>query len=229
MIDEIQDELRREDWLLKLKKSIPWIALLFVCVLMGTGGWIWYQARQERLLVQDEVVYQKALDLIQEKRYQEARDLLVRLEKSPLHFLALCHRAQCDNQLFLQKPSPDTFGALEKNDQKMLALYPSSPLRNLLMCARTLSAVGQKNIPHPSIALGKESVWYPWVLADNALNLYSHICLDAVNKNNAALEKKELMIKAFDLWLESNPKESFMHFLARWCSLGIFSDKECHP
>ncbi len=91
LIDDIQEELRREDFFNTLKKRLPWMIGAVAAILMAAAGYTFVQWRAEKNLVVYEGVYEQALEKIAEKDELGAEKLLQDVAKQcpGLEFLAV--------------------------------------------------------------------------------------------------------------------------------------------
>ncbi len=108
LIDDIQEELRREDFFNTLKKRLPWIIGAVAAVLMGAAGYTFVQWRTEQNLVLYENVYEQALEKMAQKDGAAAEKLLQKVaEHCPgLKFLALMTLADMHKTMLIQMTDP---------------------------------------------------------------------------------------------------------------------------
>jgi len=108
LIDDIQEELRREDFFNTLKKRLPWIIGAIAVVLVGAAGYTLMQWRAEKNLVLYESVYEQALEKMAQRDDLGAEKLLQEVvEHCPgLEFLALMTLADMHKTKLIQTTSP---------------------------------------------------------------------------------------------------------------------------
>lgn len=202
LIDDIQEELRREDFFNALKKQFPWIVGMVVLILMAAAGYTWMQWHKEKTLVHYEAVCDKALQKIAEKDDAGAEKLLQEVaEKCPgLEFYALMTLANLHKTHLIQmtegpvktgsQHAPDPQQTLETRkklavcDYQLFSIFPDSQFRHFLsLCRFMLDAQQAWSYFGPS-PLGnyqeeKTGSMVPVPLSDqdvsNSLNLYSDI------------------------------------------------------
>lgn len=83
IFDEIYEDLKREDMMRRLVAALPWLALVAVMTLVGTGIYVWRSSVQEAALVQGEKLYYQALKTQDPVKRQEL------LDKIPEHVKGL--------------------------------------------------------------------------------------------------------------------------------------------
>ncbi len=116
LIDDIQEELRREDFFNTLKKRLPWIIGAVAAILMGAAGYTLVQWRAEKNLVLYESIYEQALEKIEQKDALAAIKLLedVAGQCPGLEFLALMTLGNMHKTMLLQMTGPQTDSSSEK-------------------------------------------------------------------------------------------------------------------
>ncbi len=118
LIDDIQEELRREDFFNTLKKKLPWIIGAVTATLMAAAGYTLMQWRAEKNLVLYEKVYEQALEKIAQKDGLGAEKLLQEVaQQCPgLEFLALMTLADMHKAMLIQMTSHQTDSSSEKRE-----------------------------------------------------------------------------------------------------------------
>lgn len=120
LIDDIQEELRREDFFNTLKKRLPWIIGAVAAILMGAAGYTLMQSRAEKNLVLYESVYEQALEKIAQKDGAAAEKLLQEVaEQCPgLEFLALMTLADMRKTMLIEMTAPQMDPSSEKTVER---------------------------------------------------------------------------------------------------------------
>jgi hypothetical protein len=97
VIDDIQEELRREDFLKKLRQSLPYLGGACLLILAGLGLYGWNSQRKEAQLVADEAAYDAAVADMDRGQLGLAKEAFARLadKRSPLWSLARLRQAEC--------------------------------------------------------------------------------------------------------------------------------------
>jgi hypothetical protein len=95
LIDDIQEELRREDLVARFKKGLPWIFAAAVAILLAAAGYTAVKAMQEKNMVHYEALYDEVTEVIRKGVRKEDQGWVkntletVSKECSGLRFLAL--------------------------------------------------------------------------------------------------------------------------------------------
>lgn len=120
LIDDIQEELRREDFFNTLKKRLPWIIGAVAAVLMATAGYTFVQWRAEKNLVLYENLYEQALEKIEQKDDVGAEKLLQDVAKQcpGLEFLALMTLADMHKTNLIDMTEPPADSLSEKTEPR---------------------------------------------------------------------------------------------------------------
>ena len=202
-IDDIQEELRREDFFNHLKKGLPWIVGFILLILMTAAGYTLIQWQKEKTLIQYEAVYQEALEKIENKDPSRATKLLKQVAKqcSGLRFAAQMtwaniHQknlvAMVENQSKKTESHPhDSFDptvaleerkALASCDNQVLSVFSDpeffqflSLCRFMLDAQQSWSYFGPSPVAHHPNQWQDSSVPVPLSQEDvsNTLNLYT--------------------------------------------------------
>jgi len=116
LIDDIQEELRREDFFNTLKKRLPWFIGAVAAILMGAAGYTLMQSRAEKNLVLYESIYEQAMEKIEQKDAPAAIKLLqdVAGQCPGLEFLALMTLANIKKTMLIEMTAPQTDSSGEK-------------------------------------------------------------------------------------------------------------------
>ncbi len=190
VIDDISEEIRREDLFNKAKKALPFVGGLCILILIGSAFYAWRNHAYEKQLARDEKIYQQALVHIETKEFDKAQSLLDSLTTSPgLHFLARMQKARIEKTDFLLTGSKKALGAFTQTFRSIEKEYTSLPVQNFLTLSQAFSTSasdlqGDKKVQS---FFTRESPWYPLALSWKALHAY--------NTGN----KKEIAA-AFALW-----------------------------
>jgi hypothetical protein len=104
LIDDIQEELRREDLMQRFKKAFPWIVGLVVLILLFAASDTWVKGRREKQMVHYEFLYESAIECINNKDTVQAKTILADIAKNckGMRFLALMTLADMEKNALLQ-------------------------------------------------------------------------------------------------------------------------------
>ena len=139
MVDDISEELRREDFFNKVKKALPFAGSLCVLVLIGSAFYAWRTHAQEKQLERDEQTYQQALLHIEKSEFDRAQSLLDALRSSRgMQFLARMEKAKIEKRDFVLTGSKKALSKIGEIDRELEKDYSSLALQNFL----TMSCIG---------------------------------------------------------------------------------------
>jgi hypothetical protein len=143
IIDDIQEELRREDLMQRFKKAFPWIVSLFILILLCAAGYSWFKGRREQELVRYEHEYESALNSLSKKDVAGAKKTLEHIAKEckGLRFLALMTLADIKkNDLLLGNPRDHAIARsdLIHIDAQLCSFFPERQFHQFLSLCRLL-------------------------------------------------------------------------------------------
>ena len=141
LIDDIQEELRREDLHNRFKKALPWLGGLVVLILIVTAGYSMHQSSHEKKLMQYEDLYGLAIQNMGKKDWENAKTQLEMVAKdcAGLRFLALSTLSKMHQDGLLQKagslPTAQR-SQLLRHDSEILTHYPNMEFQQFLAINR---------------------------------------------------------------------------------------------
>ena len=219
MMDEIYEEIQREDLFRKGKKYLPFILVSIFMILGGAIGYTWLENRRERELILDEKIYQEALLRLEKKELSRADSLLDSLCQprgrwgrcSSMKGLALLQKIKVHQADFLLTGSKKALEGAVVAQKRVDAFQLSLPMQHFLQVSHAFLCLSQPQERMEDF-MSPHSVWYGLGLAWSALRGY-----ETASKAAAS--------PAFSSWynivhrLGAHVPRS-MHDLARYCTLG---------
>ena len=137
LIDDIQEELRREDLQNRFKKALPWLGGLIVLILVLTAGYSMQKSRHQKHLIRYEALYAEAVENMGKKNWGNAKNQLETIAKNctGLRFLALSTLSKMQQDGLLKKagsmPAAQRSDLLN-HDAEILGNYANLEFRQFL-------------------------------------------------------------------------------------------------
>ena len=85
--DPAYEELKREDFLNKIKRSVPMILFVVFIILLGTGLYTWHDARSEKKLYQTEKAFEKIWENKKKGQTPSRKDLTALMKMPGMDFV----------------------------------------------------------------------------------------------------------------------------------------------
>jgi len=85
--DPAYEELKREDFLNKIKRSVPMILFVVFIILLGTGLYTWHDARSEKKLYQTEKAFEKIWEHKKKGQTPSRKDLTALMKMPGMDFV----------------------------------------------------------------------------------------------------------------------------------------------
>jgi type II secretory pathway pseudopilin PulG len=214
IVDEIYEEIKREDFFNRLRKFLPLIALGILSILSAAGIYSWYVHHQDKVLRKQEESYAKALENIKTGYLDQASDQLSGLVKksSALRQLAMMQQAVIAQEEFKLTGQDKSREKARECYEKLLSLGPSIPLKNFFLALKALSESSfQSAFPEGALTVSSDSPWYSIDLMNKALQAYAQSLPSALN--------------AFQQWADDkNLYSEALRWIATYCLSGVSAE-----
>jgi hypothetical protein len=176
VVDEISQELKREDFFNKVRQALPFVGGACILVLLGSAVYAWRAHAKEKQLERDERTYAQALVHIEKNEFGQAHSLLDTLCSSRgMGFLARMEKARIEKKDFLLTGSKKALSSIDTLYRHLEKEYISLSLEGFL----TLSQAFLSSWENPTLDkkilsfLSQNTPWYPLALSWKTLNTYT--------------------------------------------------------
>jgi hypothetical protein len=177
IVDEISQELKREDFFNKVRQALPFIGGACILVLLGSAFYAWRAHAKEKQLERDERTYEQALVHIEKNEFDQAQPLLDTLCSSRgMGVLARMDKARIEKKDFLLTGSKKALSTIDILYRHLEKEYISLSLQGFL----TLSQAFLSSSKNPDLEkkisafLSQNNPWYPLALSWKTLNTYTN-------------------------------------------------------
>lgn len=214
LIDEIQEEIKREDFFNKLRKYLPLLVAAAISVVSAAGIYTWWRHSYENQLFLDESLYNHGVESLANADFPKARKIFDKLiaNSKALRFVSFLQKNRCEQASYLLTNSQKAFLEVKQNYQNLTKEYHSVPLENFLTTSLAFLTIGG-NLDDSlkeklSAFMTPKSSWYNLMLAYKALNAYA--------SNNSSEIAPD-----FALWNKyASSQFGQVSWLIKYCSLG---------
>lgn len=215
VVDEIYEEIKREDFFNRLKKFLPFIGLGIVAILTAAGVYSWYIHHKDTVLQRQEQLYVQALENMSKGYLDQASrqlDELVR-SSSDLRSLAMMQKAVIDQERFsLAGQDKKELERTRECYNALLSSHPSIPLKNFMLAVKVMADPSlQSAFPGGNLATSVDSPWHSVELMGKALEAYR-------TSGSSAVKFFQQWGTSIDLYSES------LRWLAKYCFLGVSAE-----